>query len=113
MKINYILMSVMFFACTDSPPISEQSVSIMQQLETDFDNGKLSNDEFYTYLTYSVYAQELLPKKYNGKLGQHDASPIILNVKRAFPTLSLYTQNHLKQWIKPLPPKPSKPRANP
>jgi len=61
MKNNYILLSILFFACSSKPSISEHNLTVMQQLESDFDNGKLSNDEFYTYLTYSVYAQELLP----------------------------------------------------
>jgi hypothetical protein len=113
MKNNYILLSILFFACSSKPSISEHNLTVMQQLESEHVNGQLSKDEYYTLLTYSIFAQDLLPKKYNGNLGQHDATPIIRKVQRAFPTLSIKTQNHLKQWIKPLPPKPSKPIANP
>jgi len=108
MKINYLLISVLVFACSPKPSISEDNLSIFQQLESDHLSGQLSKDEYYTLLTYSIFAQELLPKKYNGHFGQHDATPILRKVQRAFPTLSIKTQNHLKQWIKPLPPKPSK-----
>ena len=46
-------------------------------------------------------------------MGKHDATPIIRKIQKAFPTLSPETQEHLKQWIKPLPPKPLKPGVKP
>jgi len=46
-------------------------------------------------------------------MGKHDATPIIRKIQKAFPTLSPETQEHLKQWIKPLPPKPLKPEVKP
>ncbi|MDP6500502.1 MAG: hypothetical protein QF743_07340 [Candidatus Marinimicrobia bacterium] len=113
MKINFLLLSIFLFACSSLQTNREQNVSVMQQLESDYSNKKLTDNEFYTYLTYSVFAQENLPKRYNGTMGKHDATPIIRKVQKAFPTLSPQTQEHLKQWIKPLPPKPLKPGIKP
>ncbi len=95
-------------SCTAPKQSSNPDYTIIKQLQIDHENGNISKDDYYTYLTYSVFAQELLPKKYNGKLGKHDASPTIMKIKRAFPTLSPKTQKHLRQWISPLPPKPTK-----
>lgn len=85
----------------------------MEELQLDLANGKISNDDYYTFLTYSVFAQDLLPKNYKGKIGPRDATPVIRKVQRSFSTLSPATQEHLKQWIKPLPPKPKRPGVKP
>lgn len=111
MKINITLCIIICFQlinCTVPKKSSTPDFSVIEQIQIDRENGNISTDDYYTFLTYSVFAQELLPKKYNGKLGQHDATPIIMQIKRAFPTLSQKTQKHLRQWINPLPPKPNK-----
>lgn len=113
MKIKFLLISILLLACTSSPTIEEQNVSVMQQLEADYKKGRISDDEYYTYLTYSVFAQELLPEKYNAPMRSHDATPAIRKVQKAYPTLSKATQEHIKQWIKSLPPKPKKPGVRP
>ncbi len=103
----------MISACTASKQPATLNVSLAEQLRIDFENGHISKDSYYSYLAYCIFAQDLLPEKYNGKLGSHDATPIIMEIKRAFPSLSPETQEHLKQWIKPLPPKPSRPVRKP
>lgn len=111
MKINITLCIIICFqvmSCTAAKQSSNPDYTIIEQLQIDHENGNISKDDYYTFLTYSIFAQELLPKKYNGKIRQHDATPIIMQIKRAFPTLSPKTQKHLRQWIKPLPPKPNK-----
>ena len=113
MKINFLFISFLLLTCTSSPTIEEQNVSVMQQLESDYNKGRISDDEYYTYLTYSVFAQELLPEKYNAPMRSHDATPTIRRVQKVYPTLSNATQEHLKQWIKPSPPKPIKPGVKP
>ena len=55
MKINFLLLSIFLFACSSLQTNREQNVSIMQQLESDYSNEKLTDNEFYTYLTYSVF----------------------------------------------------------
>jgi len=112
MKINLILLLIFYMqwiACTSYKPQPEVQISIMEELKIDLENGKISTDDYYTFLIYSVFAQDLLPDNYKGKIGPRDATPIIRKVQRAYPTLSPETQEHLKQWIKPLPPKPTKP----
>ena len=113
MKINFLLISILFFACSASQATPELGLTVTQQLESDYEKGKLSDDEYYTYMTYSIFAQDLLPEKYKGNIGPRDATPIIRKVQRAYPTLSLATQEHLMQWIKPLPPKPLKTGVKP
>ena len=113
MKINFLLISILLFSCSASQATPELGLTVTQQLESDYEKGKLSDDEYYTYMTYSIFAQDLLPEKYNGIIGPRDATPIIRKVKRAYPTLSLATQEHLMQWIKPLPPKPLKTGVKP
>jgi len=105
----FITISLLMFACTAPKQPSVSNVSLSEQLRIDFENGNISKDSYYSYLAYVVFAQELLPKKYDGKLSPHDATPIIRQIQRAYPTLSHQTQQHLKQWIKPLPPRPMKP----
>lgn len=113
MKIKILLISAFLIGCASGPKVVEPNETIMQQLENDHSNGQISDDEFFTYLTYSVFAQDLLPKEYDGSVGKHDATPIIRKVQKAYPSLSKETQVHLSQWIKPLPPKPRKPGVRP
>jgi hypothetical protein len=113
MKINFLLFSILLFNCTASQPTPKLELTVMQQLESDHENGKLSDDEYFTYLTYSVFAQDLLPEKNKGNIGIRDATPIIRKIQRAYPTLSPAKQEHLKQWIKPLPSKPPKSKVKP
>ena len=113
MKINFLMISILLFACNTSQATPEQVLTVTQQLDSDHDNEKLTDDEYFTYLTYSIFAQDLIPEKYNGIIGPRDATSIIRKVQRAYPTLSLATQEHLMQWIKPLPPKPLKTGVKP
>ncbi|HIM73760.1 MAG TPA: hypothetical protein EYM47_02555, partial [Candidatus Marinimicrobia bacterium] len=62
MKINFLLISILFFACSASQATPELALTVTQQLESDYENGKLSDDEYYTYMTYSIFAQDLLPE---------------------------------------------------
>lgn len=107
------MICILLFACNTSQATPEQGISVTQQLESDHNNGKLTDDEYFTYLTYSIFAQDHIPEKYNGIIGPRDATPIIRKVQRAYPTLSPATQEHLIQWIKPLPPKPLKKGVKP
>ena len=113
MKVNFLLISVLLVGCATTAKVKKPPTTVMQQLENDYSNGILSDDEFYTYLTYSVFAQDLLPNHYTKNIGKHDATPIIRKVQKAYPSLSKETQDHLSEWIKPLPPKPRKPGARP
>ncbi|MDP7526413.1 MAG: hypothetical protein QF852_02180 [Candidatus Marinimicrobia bacterium] len=116
MKINITLCIIICFQlinCTAPKKTSTSHFSVIKQIQIDHENGNISTDDYYTFLTYSVFAQDLLPNNYKGKIGPRDATPIIRKVKRAYPTLSPETQKHLMQWIKPLPPKPLKPEVKP
>ena len=57
MKINFLMISILLFACNTSQATPEQVLTVPQQLESDHDNEKLTDDEYFTYLTYSIFAQ--------------------------------------------------------
>jgi hypothetical protein len=102
-KNSILIFSIMMGACSAPKHLLVSNVSMTEQLLIDYENGNISKDSYYAYLAYSVFSRDLLRKKYNGKLAPRDATPIIRQVKRALPGLSPKTQEHLKQWIKPLP----------
>ena len=104
-KNSILIFSVMMGACSAPKHLPVANVSMTEQLLIDYESGNLSKDSYYSYLAYSVFARDLLPKKYNGKLAPRDATPIIRRIQRVYPALSSTTQEHLKQWIKPLPQK--------
>ena len=69
---------------------------------------KISDDEYYLFLTYSVFSPESLPVNYKGTIGPKDGTPVIIEVQRAFHNINPENQRIIRQWIRPLPKKPTK-----
>ena len=62
----------------------------------------------YLFLTYSVFSPESLPVNYKGTIGPKDGTPVIIEVQRAFHNINPENQRIIRQWIRPLPKKPTK-----
>ena len=111
--ILFIFLSVIIFeSCASKPalhPIENQTeINIIELLRNDFRTKKISNDDYYLYLTYAIFSPDSLPPNYQGSVGPKDGTPVIIEVKRAFHTLSTNNQKIIRQWIRPLPKKPKK-----
>jgi hypothetical protein len=112
-SILFIFLSVIIFeSCASKPaldPIENQTeINIIELLRNDFRTKKISNDDYYLYLTYAIFSPDSLPPNYLGSVGPKDGTPVIIEVKRAFHTLSTNNQKIIRQWIRPLPKKPKK-----
>jgi hypothetical protein len=99
---NYfiIISFIIFQSCS-----SKNSIEL---LRNDHRSKKISNDEYYLYLTFAIFSPESLPINYQGTVGPKDGTPVIMEVKRAFHTLNPENQKIIRQWIRPLPRKPTK-----
>jgi hypothetical protein len=89
-----------------TPPDTTTVDSLLQ----DYQSGLLTLDQYYLYLTFSIFTPDSLPTRYQTYLLPREATPIIREVKRIFPRLRPETQARIRTWIKPLPPKPIKER---
>ena len=112
-SILFIFLSVIIFeSCASKPaldPIENQTeINIIELLRNDFRTKKISNDDYYLYLTYAIFSPDSLPPNYQGSVGPKDGTPVIIEVKRAFHTLNTNNQKIIRQWIRPLPKKPKK-----
>ncbi len=92
-SILFIFLSVIIFeSCASKPalnPIENQTeINIIELLRNDFRTKKISNDDYYLYLTYAIFSPDSLPPNYQGSVGPKDGTPVIIEVKRAFHTLS-------------------------
>jgi len=83
-------------------------VITIDTIRKDFDSDSITADEYYLYMTYTIFSQDSLPGNYKGIVGPRDGTPIIMEVKRAYYSLQPETQKIIRQWIKPLPPKPTR-----
>lgn len=84
--------------------------TVVDSLLQDYQAGILTLDEYYLYLTFSIFSPDSLPSRYQMPLSPREATPIIREVKRNFHRLGPETQAQIRTWIKPLPPKPIKER---
>ena len=108
-----IIIFIIFHSCSSKPvdakPTDIQySKNSIELLRTDYKLKKISNDEYYLYLTFAIFSPESLPINYQGTVGPKDGTPVIMEVKRAFHTLNPENQKIIRQWIRPLPRKPTK-----
>jgi len=109
----FILLSMIVFQSCTSKPLANPSNSqakknTIEILRTDHSMRKISNDEYYLYLTYAIFSPESLPKDYQGSVGPKEGTPVIIEVQRAFHTINPDNQKIIRQWIRPLPKKPIK-----
>jgi len=108
--IIILLIALQSFA--SKPKLKPQQtihpVITIDTIRKDFDSDSISADEYYLYITYTIFSQESLPENYKGIVGPRDGTPIIMEVKRAYHFLQPETQKIIRQWIKPLPPKPTR-----
>ena len=90
------------------PQQTIHQVITIDAIRKDFDSDSITADEYYLYMTYTIFSQDSLPGNYKGIVGPRDGTPIIMEVKRAYHSLQPETQKIIRQWIKPLPPKPTR-----
>jgi len=90
--------------------ITPTDSTAVDSLLQDYQAGILTLDQYYLYLTFSIFAPDSLPSHYQKPLIPREATPIIREIKRIFHQLSPETQAQIRTWIKPLPPKPTKER---
>ena len=108
--IIILLIALQSFA--SKPKLKPQQtihpVITIDTIRKDFDSDSITADEYYLYMTYTIFSQDSLPGNYKGIVGPRDGTPIIMEVKRAYHSLQPETQKIIRQWIKPLPPKPTR-----
>ena len=108
-----IIIFIIFQSCSSKPVDSkptdiQYSKNSIELLRTDYKLKKISNDEYYLYLTYAIFSPESLPFNYQGTVGPKDGTPVIIEVQRAFHTINPENQRIIRKWIRPLPKKPNK-----
>jgi len=108
--IIILLIALQSFA--SKPKLKPQQtihpVITIDTIRKDFDSDSITADEYYLYMTYTIFLQDSLPGNYKGIVGPRDGTPIIMEVQRAYHSLQPETQKIIRQWIKPLPPKPTR-----
>ena len=107
------IIFIIFQSCSPKPvntkPANIQSEkNSIELLRIDRKSKKISDDEYYLFLTYSVFSPESLPVNYKGTIGPKDGTPVIIEVQRAFHNINPENQRIIRQWIRPLPKKPTK-----
>ena len=99
-------------SCSLKPKIDssnpQNEINTIELLRNDHRNKNISNDDYYLFLTYAIFSPQSLPVNYQGTVGPKDGTPVIIEVKRAFHTLTPDSQKIIRQWIRPLPKKPQK-----
>ena len=108
-----IIIFIIFQSCSSKPADAkpndiQYSKNSIELLRTDYKLKKISNDEYYLYLTYAIFSPESLPFNYQGTVGPKDGTPVIIEVQRAFHTINPENQRIIRKWIRPLPKKPNK-----
>ena len=108
--IIILLIALQSFASKPKlkPQQTIHQVITIDAIRKDFDSDSITADEYYLYMTYTIFLQDSLPGNYKGIVGPRDGTPIIMEVKRAYNSLQPETQKIIRQWIKPLPPKPTR-----
>ena len=106
------IMLVVLQSCTSKPEIKPQDLALpintIETLRQNHESKILTNDEYYLYMSYAIFSQESLPENYKGTIGPRDGTPVIMEVQRAYYSLQPETQDIIRQWIRPLPQKPTK-----
>ena len=114
-KNNYypalaIILLATLQSFTSKPRLRPQQtihpVNTIDTIRKDFDSDSITADEYYLYMTFTLFSQDSLPENYKGIVGPRDGTPIIKEVQRAYHSLQPETQKIIRQWIRPLPPKP-------
>ena len=107
-----IILLIALQSCASKPKVKPQQtihpVITIDTIRGYFKSNTLTADEYYLYMTYTIFSQNLLPEEYKEMVGPRDGTPIIMEVQRAYYSLQPGTQKIIQQWIKPLPQKPSK-----
>ena len=106
------IMLVVLQSCTSKPEVKPQDLALpintIETLRQNHESKILTNDEYYLYMTYAIFSQESLPENYKGTIGPRDGTPVIMEVQRAYYSLQPETRDIIRQWIRPLPQKPTK-----
>ena len=106
------IMLVVLQSCTSKPEVKPQDLALpintIETLRQNHESKILTNDEYFLYMTYAIFSQESLPENYRGTIGPRDGTPVIMEVQRAYYSLQPETQDTIRQWIRPLPQKPTK-----
>ena len=107
-----IILLITLQSCASKPKVKLQEtvhpINTIDTIREDFKSNTITADEYYLYMTYTLFSEDSLPENYKGIIGPRDGTPIIMEVQRAYYTLQPETQKIIRQWIKPLPPKPTR-----
>ena len=107
-----IILLIALHSCASKPKVKLQEtvhpINTIDTIRGDFKSNTITADEYYLYMTFTIFSQESLPENYKGIVGPRDGTPIIMEVQRAYHSLQPETQKIIRQWIKPLPPKPTR-----
>ena len=105
------IIFIVLQSCISKPKLKPQEpprpINTIETLRQNHESKILTNDEYYLYMTYAIFSQESLPENYKGIVGPRDGTPVIIEVKRAYYSLQPETQDIIRQWIRPLPQKPT------
>ncbi len=106
------IILIVLQSCTSKPELKPQEpahpINTIETLRQNHESKILTNDEYYLYMTYAIFSQESLPENYKGIVGPRDGTPVIMEVQRAYYSLQPESQDIIRQWIRPLPQKPTK-----
>ena len=107
-----IILLIALQSCALKPKVKpQQTIHPVIRIDTireDFKSNTITADEYYLYMTFTIFSQNSLPENYKGIVGPRDGTPIIMEVQRAYHSLQPETQKIIRQWIRPLPPKPTR-----
>jgi len=107
-----IILLIALQSCASKPKVKPQQtihpVITIDTIRGYFKSNTITADEYYLYMTYTIFSQDSLPENYKGIVGPRDGTPIIMEVQRAYHSLQPETQKIIRQWIRPLPPKPTR-----
>jgi len=110
----FIVGMIVIQSCSLKPKIDplnpQNEINTIELLRNDHRMKNISNDDYYLFLTYAIFSPESLPINYQGSIGPKDGTPVIIEVQRAFHSISPDNQKIIKKWIRPLPKKPTKRR---
>ena len=107
-----IILLITLQSCASKPKVKLQEtvhpINTIDTIREDFKSNTITADEYYLYMTFTIFSQNSLPENYKGIVGPRDGIPIIMEVQRAYHSLQPETQKIIRQWIRPLPPKPTR-----
>jgi len=91
-----IILLIALQSCASKPKVKLQEtvhpINTIDTIRGDFKSNTITADEYYLYMTFTIFSQESLPENYKGIVGPRDGTPIIMEVQRAYHSLRPETQ---------------------